>query len=76
MAMKKGSTVALDKVKSRNSPPGSGGHWSEVSVHDEACVTASAVERRSKKPKPQKFDMDLLRSWGFTDANDHSMCGF
>lgn len=26
-----------------------------------------------KKPKPPKFDMDLLRSWGFSDANDHSM---
>jgi hypothetical protein len=26
-----------------------------------------------KKPKPVKFDMDLLRSWGFKDANDHSM---
>ena len=26
-----------------------------------------------KKPKPPKFDQDLLRSWGFTDANDYSM---
>src|SRR5713226_7154194 len=26
-----------------------------------------------KKPKPQKFDMGLLRSWGFSDANDYSM---
>jgi hypothetical protein len=26
-----------------------------------------------KKPKPTKFDMDLLRSWGFADANDYSM---
>jgi hypothetical protein len=26
-----------------------------------------------KKPKPVKFDKDLLRSWGFSDANDHSM---
>jgi hypothetical protein len=26
-----------------------------------------------KKPKPPKFDMDLLRSWGFSDKNDHSM---
>lgn len=25
------------------------------------------------KPKPPKFDMDMLRSWGFNDANDHSM---
>ncbi len=25
------------------------------------------------KPKPPKFDMDLLRSWGFSDANDYSM---
>ena len=26
-----------------------------------------------KKPKPQRFDMALLRSWGFSDANDHSI---
>ena len=26
-----------------------------------------------KKPKPAQFDKDLLRSWGFTDANDYSM---
>jgi Family of unknown function (DUF5343) len=26
-----------------------------------------------KKPKPAKFDMGLLRSWGFSDANDYSM---
>jgi len=26
-----------------------------------------------QKPKPPKFDMDLLRSWGFSDANDHSI---
>jgi hypothetical protein len=26
-----------------------------------------------QKPKPPKFDMDMLRSWGFSDANDHSM---
>ena len=26
-----------------------------------------------KKPRPPKFDKDLLRSWGFTDANDYSM---
>lgn len=26
-----------------------------------------------KKPKTPKFDMDLLRSWGFADANDYSM---
>ncbi len=25
------------------------------------------------KPKPPKFDKELLRSWGFTDANDYSM---
>lgn len=25
------------------------------------------------KPKPPKFDMDMLRSWGFSDANDYSM---
>jgi hypothetical protein len=26
-----------------------------------------------KKPKPPKFDKELLKSWGFTDANDYSM---
>lgn len=26
-----------------------------------------------KKPKPIKFDKGLLRSWGFSDANDYSM---
>jgi hypothetical protein len=26
-----------------------------------------------KKPRPPKFDQNLLRSWGFTDANDYSM---
>lgn len=26
-----------------------------------------------KRPKPAKFDTDLLKSWGFTDANDYSM---
>jgi hypothetical protein len=26
-----------------------------------------------KKPRPEKFDMDLLRSWGFADTNDYSM---
>jgi hypothetical protein len=26
-----------------------------------------------KKPRPPKFDMDLLRAWGFSDANDYSM---
>ncbi len=25
------------------------------------------------KPRPPKFDMNLLKSWGFNDANDHSM---
>jgi len=25
------------------------------------------------KPKPSKFDRTLLQSWGFRDANDHSM---
>ena len=25
------------------------------------------------KPKPPKFDLPLLKSWGFTDSNDHSM---
>src|SRR6266571_5051171 len=25
------------------------------------------------KPKPPRFDKELLRSWGFTDANDYSM---
>ena len=25
-----------------------------------------------KKPKPPKFDVTLLKSWGFADANDHS----
>jgi hypothetical protein len=26
-----------------------------------------------KKPKPPKFDKELLKSWGFSDANDYSM---
>jgi len=26
-----------------------------------------------KKPKPPKFDQPLLKSWGFSDANDYSM---
>jgi hypothetical protein len=26
-----------------------------------------------KKPRPNKFDKALLRSWGFTDANDYSI---
>jgi len=26
-----------------------------------------------KKPKPPKFDESLLKSWGFSDANDYSM---
>jgi hypothetical protein len=26
-----------------------------------------------KKPKPSKFDRDLLRSWGFGDTNDQTM---
>jgi hypothetical protein len=26
-----------------------------------------------QKPKPPKFDMTLLKSWGFNDQNDHSM---
>jgi hypothetical protein len=26
-----------------------------------------------KKPRPPKFDMKLLKAWGFSDANDHSM---
>jgi hypothetical protein len=26
-----------------------------------------------KKPKPSKFDRTLLKAWGFSDANDHSM---
>lgn len=26
-----------------------------------------------KKPKPPKFDRELLKSWGFSDANDYSM---
>lgn len=26
-----------------------------------------------KKPRPPKFDMQILQSWGFRDANDHSM---
>jgi hypothetical protein len=26
-----------------------------------------------KKPKPPKFDKELLKSWGFGDANDYSM---
>ena len=26
-----------------------------------------------KRPKPIKFDVPLLQSWGFRDANDHSM---
>ena len=26
-----------------------------------------------KKPKPPKFDRDLLRSWGFGDSNDQTM---
>lgn len=26
-----------------------------------------------KKPRPPKFDTDLLKSWGFSDANDYSM---
>lgn len=26
-----------------------------------------------KKPKPPKFDQSLLKSWGFSDANDYSM---
>ena len=26
-----------------------------------------------QKPKPPKFDMTLLKSWGFSDQNDHSM---
>ena len=26
-----------------------------------------------KKPRPPKFDMDLLRSWGFSDQNDYSI---
>jgi Family of unknown function (DUF5343) len=24
------------------------------------------------RPKPPKFDMTMLRSWGFSDSNDHS----
>src|SRR5712692_1954883 len=26
-----------------------------------------------KKPRPPKFDQNLLRAWGFSDANDYSM---
>lgn len=26
-----------------------------------------------KKPRPPRFDKSLLKSWGFTDANDYSM---
>lgn len=26
-----------------------------------------------KKPKPPKFDSELLKSWGFSDQNDYSM---
>lgn len=26
-----------------------------------------------KKPRPPKFDLSLLKSWGFADANDYSM---
>ena len=26
-----------------------------------------------KRPKPSKFDISLLKSWGFSDQNDHSM---
>ena len=26
-----------------------------------------------KRPKPEKFDKTVLKSWGFTDANDYSM---
>lgn len=26
-----------------------------------------------KKPKPPKYDITLLRSWGYKDANDHSV---
>jgi hypothetical protein len=26
-----------------------------------------------KRPKPQKFDKDLLKSWGFGDTNDYTM---
>lgn len=26
-----------------------------------------------KKPRPPKFDMAILKSWGFSDQNDHSM---
>ena|SRR5438552_3801700 len=26
-----------------------------------------------KKPRPPKFDIDQLKSWGFSDRNDHSM---
>jgi len=26
-----------------------------------------------KKPKPPKYDRELLQGWGFKDANDHSM---
>lgn len=31
------------------------------------------LQQIPQKPKPQKIDRTLLHSWGFKDANDHSM---
>lgn len=74
MAMKKKTNSTRDKAQSAKQSPRSKADTSPKFPY----TTKPASLRRllkeiPKKPKPPKFDMDLLKSWGFSDANDHSI---
>src|SRR5690242_16607149 len=62
--------MARDKV---NSAGGKG----ETEPKFPYCTKPSSLRRLLQdipnKPKPPKFDKGLLKSWGFTDANDYSL---
>lgn len=66
MPAKKAAVVAVQKGKKANTEP-------KFPYTTKPSSLRRLLQEIPKKPKPPKFDKELLKSWEFSDANDYSM---
>jgi len=66
MPAKKTAVVAVQKGKKANTEP-------KFPYTTKPSSLRRLLQEIPKKPKPPKFDSELLKSWGFTDSNDYSV---
>jgi len=66
MPPRKSAVSAAQKVKKANTEP-------KFPYTTKPSSLRRLLQEIPKKPKPPKFDSELLKSWGFTDSNDYSM---